>query len=149
MTKKVNDKKGKLMISSSFTQEELEKVNPLLKRMRERHEKMQHSRGIPNNKEQLKQVQQNIQEAYHLLELPDEIFQAAHPSIANRYLSSLEKLRVDRDSLLNALTCQAAALPLKQFQGKSKMVLALLKALDAEIDQPLFDKLVGHSFPHP
>lgn len=133
------------MTQTTFTQEELEKFNPALKKMREHQEKAKKASRSREDPEKLKDVQQDICKAYDLLVVSDDVLEGASPPLASRYLASLEKLKGDREALMAASTCQKAALPLKQFQGKSQMTLGLLDVLEASIDHALFKKLVDHS----
>lgn len=133
----------------SFSQEELEKINPLIKLMRERNEKMKARNSVPNDPKQLAQAQHDIKQAYDLLTVKDEVLESVHPSLAKRYLASLDKVKKDRDTLLEADTCQKANQPLKQFKGKSKMTLGFLKIFNADVDHSLFEKLTNHSFSRP
>ncbi len=137
------------MDHQDFSREKLETLNPLLKKMRERSEKAKEALKDHEDPKKLRKAQEDVQKAYDLLVLPKEAFQSAHPSIAVRYLTSLEKLKGDRDSFCAAETCRKAASPLKQFQGKSKMTLGLLKALSAEIDTDLFHQLTNYNFSKP
>lgn len=129
-----------------FSQEDLEKINPLIKTMRERNEKMKTRDSIPDDPEQLVQVQHDINQAYDLLTVKDEILGNVHPGLAKRYLASLDKVKKERDDVLGAKTCQKAHQSLKQFKGKSKMTLGFLKIFNVDIDHSLFEKLTNHNF---